>query len=548
MTERIVAVDFETYYTDQYSVKDLGVDAYCDHPEFDPYLVSVVSNDGVAFVGKPEDFPWESIQDATWGSHNARFDETVFLKKFGSSRGPKKWICTADLAVYNRADRSLAKASSALLGTKVSKAFRGKMKGHNYESLAKAGMLEGAKEYALNDSKLCLQLMEKFLPTWPEAEQQLSIWNRQWGRMGINVDRAKLESARQALKQQIWVAEQSIPWKWDDDKTPLSHRLVREQCRLEGIEAPSSLAMDSDICAAWEAKYGERYPFVAALRVWRRCNMLIKKLDVMHMRLRPDGTMGFGLKYFGGHTGRFSGDSGVNMQNLPRAELMGINLRSMFVPREGKVFVIVDLAQIEARILLHLADPRLYQFAKAAVLGLGYGCGATKFKVVAKNLAGLDITSTEAETAVRVYRRANPKITGLWAKLDRDFKWSRGHDYELVLPSGRSMPYYDVQPWKGSYAARNVKGGILNFYHGGKLVENLVQATARDVFVSSFPKLVEAGLAPLFHVHDEYVIEVDRASAEEALKKVCEIVCQPPDWLAGCPLDAEGAVADCYQK
>ena len=91
------------------------------------------------------------------------------------------------------------------------------------------------------------------------------------------------------------------------------------------------------------------------MRDWRRSNILLKRLQTIQRRIRPDGTFPFSIKYFGGHTGRFSGDGGLNIQNMPRGAIMGVDLRALFIPRPGKTFIIADLAQIEARITLWLA-------------------------------------------------------------------------------------------------------------------------------------------------------------------------------------------------
>lgn len=268
-----------------------------------------------------------------------------------------------------------------------------------------------------------------------------------------------------------------------------------------------------------------------------------------------------------------------------------IDMRSLFIPRPGHQFVICDLAQIEPRVLnwlcgnhellnrlrtgmsiyeAHARDtmgwtggelkkesPTLYKAAKARVLGLGYGCGKAKFKTVAKVLADYDITAEESAGMVEDFRAANPKITGLWYKLDDRFRASFGSDFEMGLPSGRVMRYEGVtrssRPYKnketGEVGFRMVftadVGGDRYMFYGGMLAENLTQATSRDVFGEHLLELKRQGIPTLFHAHDEAVTEVPLGTDK---REVEQIMSKTPEWLEGCPIAAEAVVAKHYLK
>ena len=133
------AVDFETYYDKKCSIRTLGVMGYFTHPDFDAYLVSVVGSDGYEFVGNPRDFDWSMLEDQLVLSHNASFDETLYL--FGAKQGwwplvsAKEWHCTADLAAYCGHPRSLKKASAEVLDVDLSKATRDNMRGKRWDSM-----------------------------------------------------------------------------------------------------------------------------------------------------------------------------------------------------------------------------------------------------------------------------------------------------------------------------------------------------------------------------------------------------------------------------
>jgi hypothetical protein len=130
---RVVAVDFETFYSRDYSVRDLGVHRYVNDPRFDAYLVALWSPD-FQWVGNPADAPWGEADGHIWVSHNRQFDEAVFdrLQQLGvihPDSGPLEWHDTAALAAYLQAPRNLAGAARGLLGMEISKDLRDQMKG-----------------------------------------------------------------------------------------------------------------------------------------------------------------------------------------------------------------------------------------------------------------------------------------------------------------------------------------------------------------------------------------------------------------------------------
>ena len=84
--------------------------------------------------------------------------------------------------------------------------------------------------------------------------------------------------------------------------------------------------------------------------------------------------------------------------------------------------------------------------------------------------------------------------------------------------------------------------------YGGKLVENIVQAIARDILVVSMRRLSDAGYKICMHVHDEAVVEVKTEIAETECETICEIMGSPIDWADGLPSDADGYISPFYRK
>lgn len=130
------AVDFESYYDKRCSIKVLGPLGYFSHPDFDAYLVSVVGDNGFVFVGHPKEFDWSILRDQIVLSHNASFDETLYL--FGVVKGwwvrvdYYEWHCTADMVAYCGHPRSLKNAAKEVLGISLDKGTRDNMRGQHW--------------------------------------------------------------------------------------------------------------------------------------------------------------------------------------------------------------------------------------------------------------------------------------------------------------------------------------------------------------------------------------------------------------------------------
>jgi len=580
-----LAIDFETAYSKDYSVADMGSWAYCHDPRFDPYLVAMVGDDGFSFVGHPSAAPWEkAARYPLWISHNAGFDEQVFLAARArgdfQSPSPARWLCTADLCAYLQRPRALADAVNVEFGEVLDKSIRDRMAADHQGDLWRSAPTKAeVDEYALQDARLCLRLWQTLGSRWPEQEQELSTHTRMMGQEGISFDRAAAITAGESLRAELAKTEQEIPWT-ASGKPPSSRNELFAECARLGILPPATTAEKSPEFQAWIEQYEPSVPWVRCLNKWRKINRLIKVLDSMLLRTDGNNRLHYGLRYYGAAiTGRWSGADGLNLQNLNR-DAEGVDLRGLLIPKPGHVFVISDLSQIEPRVLAVLvndekmlsflrsgadlyeaharatmgySDPRpladvdknLRSLAKARVLGLGYGCGAAKFVAVAKMMAGLDITADEAERTVNDFRESNPLITNYWAKAQAKFSQASGKPFwSFKLQSERAMRYFN--PDKGT--ATPVKGKERKKFYGGLFVENIVQATARDVLAGMVLAAEAAGLPVVLHVHDEIIIEVPQESADESLQTLTRIMSTPPDWMPTLPLACEAKITTRYLK
>jgi DNA polymerase I-like protein with 3'-5' exonuclease and polymerase domains len=599
-----IAIDFESYYDSETSVTTLG--AYNYARKTDIYMVAMYSDAGWAYVGLPKNAPWAACEGHDWVMHNAAFDltllEALIEQGVVPPTKPADVYDTADMAAYFGYPRSLKEAAKYLLNLELSKGTRDNMKGRHYH--LPPGVLVPKRKrmdddfkkeitrYALNDAKATLLLWRCHGHKWPEHERKISQMTREMTMKGVPLSLTRLDAARVTLEEEAARAAALIPWAGKSDVALLSLQAIRDQCDKEGIRKPTTFAEKTTEGAEWEAEFADQFPWVRAVRDFRKANKHTKTVEAMRKRLKPGSVwMPYDMKYFGALTGRDSGSGGWNAQNLPKGHVAGVDIRNLIEAPPGKAFVIADLAQIEARCICYLAgdqkslelmaggadvyeaharatmgytDPRplkevnnkMRQLAKARVLGLGYGCGAEKFRYVAKIMAGLDISAEEALEIVQSYRKTNPLITGLWWKLDKAMKAAvneKNQTFELTLPSGRTLTYREVTTsgeGRGDYRCKIPRGGTMapTKLYGGLLAENATQAFARDVFMDRCIALHEAGADIIMRVHDEVVILCEERLSENYKTDVEAILSTPPDWCPTLPLGAEALISKFYMK
>ena len=275
-------------------------------------------------------------------------------------------------------------------------------------------------------------------------------------------------------------------------------------------------------------------------------------------------------------------------------------IRSAFIPKPGCRFFVADFSAIEARaiawiageqwrqevfaqggdiycasasqmfhvpVVKHGVNGHLRQKGKIAELALGYGGSVGALKSMGALNYGL--TEEELKPLVDAWRQSNPRIVKFWWDVDRAtttcvrdrvpaethgirFLYQSGMMF-IVLPSGRKLVYVKPKMGVNRYGSESVtyegvgeqKKWLRLESYGPKFVENIVQATARDILVEAMRRLEAAGYQIVMHVHDEAVIE---APADTSLDEICAIMGQTPAWAGGLLLRADGYVCDFYQK
>lgn len=615
--EKFAAVDYETYYDKEYSLRTMSTWSYVfDEDKFDAYLVAITDGKGIKYVGHPSKFDWSLLKGYTLVAHNVGFDGLVTKRLIQDGIipvfiGDCEWVDTADLISYLHCKRSLKDGVQQFLGIDMSKAVRDQMKGKTHAQAIAAGMEEELLKYGGMDADYCLQLWHKLQHLWPEAERRISKENRESGWRGININEAALNHALRGMGKaefngwstdekfvgidiQTFNALQAIPWVKDGEK-PLSPHAIRAAGHKAGIGAPSSFGQDNPEFMVWEDVNAEKFPWVRAIRDFRRLNTVNKKLHNIENGVH-DGVFSYQCKYWGASTGRFSGggDGGgkFNVQNMYRGPIFGVDVRKLFVPPAGHKFIVSDYAQVEARVLLWRAgdksflellakegnlyqayakkrglykgnnlkkdDPNLYQHSKVGVLSCGYQCGWSRYRSVAETTYGLVMSKEQAQEAVYAYRAIFPLVPERWEHHKIGLEWSvnrKDPTHEVALASGRDLVYYnpriklETSDGKKQIVASDTPGGNATRLYGGLITENEIQATCRDLLRDAWLAAVDAGYTVCLSVHDELVFVVPDAKANaETLADIKRIMTTCSPWLAGCPLDVESHVLEYYTK
>jgi DNA polymerase len=590
----LVAIDFETFYTSAYSVKELGHWAYCHDPRFHAYLVAVTDGERTC-VCAPRQFPWASIAERRWVSHNRDFDRAVFerLRELGAipsdARGPAEWHCSSALCAFLQLPRDLAGAVKAVFAQTLDKAPRSRAKGWN--PMEDGFLAVEMRRYAGRDALACLALWNHQERHWPAHERRLFELTSEMGRRGLCVEWEHVRASRQGLQELVTEMSAGLPW----DRA-LSIKSFRAACQLKGVEAPASTSAKDPGFIEWADANPESVGtgWARDMQRIRSANRTARVLEAMEARRMPNGRMAYELRYFGASTGRWSGGGGLNLQNLNRKTAEGVDLRSAIVAPPGRVLAVVDYSQIESRVLLYLAgdtealrlfrenpeadayeiharrtmdyaEPEplkgycdrtgsgLRQLAKARVLGLGFGCGWRKFIEVARVMAGLELSDAESKRIVTEFRDSNPLIVDLWDRLQAACEARDGQHYALPLPvaqhdpaSKRFLLYRDISVTDDGITC-TVGGERIRVY-GGLLAENWTQATARDVLAYAWLRCADAGFLPVLSVHDELVFELPEVSAREDLECITRVMETPMPWAPHLPLRVEGKLMNAYSK
>ena len=302
-------------------------------------------------------------------------------------------------------------------------------------------------------------------------------------------------------------------------------------------------------------------------------------------RIGSRGTLPMPLKFYGAHTGRWSGDDGLNVQNFTRKS----ELRKSIIAPPGHVILVADLKQIEARLSMWFcgedywlsvfaAGKDIYQataaahfeipyedvtedqrfFGKTLELGLEYNMGWKKFRVQSA-LKGIFLSEEDAYRAVSAYRNNHIMLVTTWRDLTNQLSgmyregW-RQHKAPITfvhegieLPNDMRLDYAGLEPGEDG----NWHYGLGTKYkkiYGGAMLENIIQALARVVLGNYLLSIEAEGIRTVSSTHDEPIMVVPESEAEAAAAIVTKIMTTPPEWAPDLPMAVDVGWAREYSK
>lgn len=601
---KILTIDFESYYSTEYSLTRMTTEEYVRGAEFEVIGVSVQEDDGepVWFSGSMtqtekflRQYDWENSLAL---AHNAAFDSAILTWLFDIH--PKGWLDTLSMG-------------RALHGTEVGGSL--KVLAQHYNIGVKGTEVDDAKgfhradftpehlasygEYCKNDVAITYRLFREMVHEFPPVELRLiDLTIRMYSEPSLELDVQVLADHIKSVQEK----KQALLGDHDLD-TLMSNPKLADLLKLLGVTPPMKTSAatgketyafaksDEEFKALLEHESPEVQALVAA-RLGVKSTLEETRTE-RFIAIAKRGKLPVPLRYYAAHTGRWGGDDKLNLQNLPRNS----PLKRAIVAPKGYMMIDSDSSQIEARTLAWLAEQDdlveafdrgedVYKImasaiynkpvdaitkderfvGKTTILGCGYGMGANKFQAQLKNF-NVQIELDEAERIIDTYRKTYPKIPELWkdtskvlravmentmATLGRGGLLTIEGNKGIKLPNGLYLKYPNMriaEDAKGKaeiiYDTKKGKAVIPTRIYGGKVVENVCQALARIV-IGEQMLMVAKKYKVVMTVHDAIACIVPTAEVEEAQKYVEMCMRVRPTWGPELPLNCESGYGPSY--
>ena len=602
----IITIDFETYYSPEFSLSKMTTEEYIRHQDFEVIGVGVKINDGrtQSFSGPMQEtaewlgqFDWHNSLAL---AHNAMFDGAILSWVFDIT--PKGWLDTLSMA-------------RALHGTNVGGSLKflaeyygvGAKGEEVINALGKRRadfseeQMDRYMAYCRNDVDLTWDIFNHMAPDFPQVELRLiDLTLRMFTEPALQLDRAVLYAHLALVQDRKATLMEAIEIERDD---LMSNPRFAEALRTLGVEPPmkTSPTTGKDTYAfaksdeAFKALLEHENPSVQALVAARLGvkSTLEETRTERFIGIANRGPMPVPLRYYAAHTGRWGGDDKLNLQNLPR----GSDLKRAIVAPHGYVMLDSDSSQIEARTVAWLARQNdlvdafdrgedVYKImasaiygipaeqvnkdqrfvGKTTILGAGYGMGAAKFRAQLKTF-GVEISDEEAQHIIRTYRETYPMIPQFWEaahnvlpamQCDQYAELGRGNLLKIEgrkgirLPNGLYLKYPNLRKEQNEdgktewvYDTRKGKATTPTRVYGGKLTENICQALAR-IAIGEQMLMIAKKYKVVMTVHDAIACLVPEDEADRALEFVELCMRIRPQWAPELPLNCEAGYGRSY--
>lgn len=659
MTAGPIIIDFETFYSDEYSLKnkDMTTIGYILDPRFEVTGCGISSDTDPNgyFVPGPqvgEHLRILGIEDRAMVSHNIRFDGAILAWHYNIV--PKMYIDTLGMAratIYHRTGAASLDACAQFFGLPTKTYGLANAKGLRYaDIIADPALYDAYKTYTIQDAKVGRWLFKGLSDLFPRNEYavldmiaRMAILPQYGLDMGVLQEhyneqvrkRENLQSKatkiaahflpdEQKPKKVIGSAEkfarllESMGYEPPTKTSPTTGRETYAFAKTDRAftslpeENPDDEDLETIVAARLNAKSlqeetrAKRFLSIGSLS-WPLTFLRTHAPHLSGATAQGVPPMVFPLKYSGAHTHRFSGEDGLNKQNLGRKSRLRKGLKA---PRRYKI-VKADASQIEARLNAGLAGdtalldvfrrredpyaimasqiyripgltkeshPKERQVGKVAVLALGYGMSPPRFVATCWAQDRMTIELGFAQMVVHTYRAGfGNRIAIMWQVAD---SWlgvcatqrlapvtcpftralarmgcATGWDSEMDgvyirLPSGLRLNYANLTFNAAARQTTYTYGKVTKRIYGAKLIENVVQALARCVVMDAAVRVrYERGIEflPLGQAHDELIYCVPEYLAEFVGQEVAQEMSRQPVWAGiDLPLAAEYGIGDNY--
>jgi DNA polymerase len=609
----IVTIDFETFYSKDYSLKRMSETDYVLDPRFEVIMCAIKEGDAETRVLTGRGVR-DAIERIDWENnallaHNTRFDGAILAWHYGKT--PGIYLDTMSMA---RAITHPVLGSSSLAA--LAKHFGLPPKGDAVVAAmgrARADFtpdeLVTYADYCAHDTDLCRTIFDRLIKIFPHSELMvIDLALRMFIEPQAQLDPMKLAEHLNLVRAEREAAFARV--SHIDRDIFSSNMKFADLLQSYGIDPPTKISPATgsetwalakndrafkDLCA--DPDQPTEVQAVLACRVNAKSTIEeTRTATLLNLAQRDWGRLGthwmpVPYRYYGAHTGRFAGDGGYNFANLRR----GSPIRDAITAPKGYRVVHRDASQIEARILAWLArcDTLTQAFAegrdiysefatkfygetvtkrdtlrrftgKTAILSLGYGAGAPKFRhalYIGTGGVSVALTENEADELVRFYRAEYREIPVLWRAgnkaLHRMIRASGEAvaafpdtvelgDRCVYLPNSMAIQYPKLRnivdpDTTGPAMVYDDPYGSTKRIYGAKLIENVTQALARIVVTDAMLRVYrETGARPFMSTYDshDYIVSKDIAyEFNELLNHEFSVV---PPWAAGLPLASEG--------
>lgn len=591
---RLITLDFETYYSKEYSLSKISTEAYIRDDQFEVIgvAVKVDDNDTQWFSGSFEETKaWLSQFD--WANsmalaHNCAFDGAILSWRFGIT--PK--VLADTMSMGNAVGSGAGSVSLAALSKKYGLGEKGdevvKALGKRRADFTPEE-LTAYSEYCINDVNLCYLLFQIMLEKgFPKPELRLiDMTLRMFTQPVFVLNLPLLEDHLEKLRTKKKKLLDAVAL----DRTQLmSNPQFAELLRACGVEPPMktspitgketfAFAKTDEAFKALLEHENPRVQVLVSARLGLKSTIEETRTERM-VEIAKRGKLPVPIKYCGAKTKRWSGEGGgINMQNLPRKSV----IKQAIEAPAGHVVVGVDLSNIELRVGLWFGGMKskldqlrngldLYKDFASLVFGVGYnavtpeqrfigktcqlaliyGTGAKKLRASIKSGSGTDIGETEATRIVNLYREQYHGVVDAWDTGEAvlhavynnqamsfgptEVRGAQG----VLLPCGLYMQYPQLRRGEGGWEYKT-RFGREKIY-GAKVYQGSIQALARCIMADGMLRTRKAipDLPTALTIHDASYIVAPEFMGDAVMEQMISDLCVPPAWAPDIPLAAEG--------